>query len=64
VTDILLVDFGTRRVKSVAASVGRLEVLDEAPAASPDSRFGPAGDFEGKLNDGRNRPGEHPREYE
>jgi sugar (pentulose or hexulose) kinase len=44
--DILLVDFGTSRVKSVVASLDSLKVLDEAQVASPDPRFGPAGEVE------------------
>jgi FGGY family of carbohydrate kinases, N-terminal domain len=44
--DILLVDFGTSRVKSVVASLDSLKVLDEAQIASPDPRFGPAGEVE------------------
>ena len=44
--DILLVDFGTSRVKSVVVSLGSLKVLDEAQVASPDPRFGPAGEVE------------------
>jgi sugar (pentulose or hexulose) kinase len=44
--DILLVDFGTSRVKSVVVSLDSLEVLDEAQVASPDPRFGPAGEVE------------------
>jgi FGGY family of carbohydrate kinases, N-terminal domain len=45
-TDILLVDFGTSRVKSVVASLDSLKVLDEAQVASPDPRCGPAGEVE------------------
>lgn len=44
--DILLVDFGTSRVKSVVVSLDALKVLDEAQVASPDPRFGPAGEVE------------------
>jgi sugar (pentulose or hexulose) kinase len=44
--DILLVDFGTSRVKSVVVSLDSLKVLDEAQVASPDPRFGPAGEVE------------------
>jgi hypothetical protein len=44
--DILLVYFGTSRVKSVVVSLDSLEVLDEAQVASPVPRFGPAGEVE------------------
>jgi hypothetical protein len=44
--DILLIDFGTSRVKSVVVSLDSLKVLDEAQIASPDPRFGPAGEVE------------------
>jgi sugar (pentulose or hexulose) kinase len=44
--DILLVDFGTSRVKSVVVSLETLKVLDEAQIASPDPSFGPAGEVE------------------
>ncbi|MBW5435823.1 hypothetical protein FXB41_13830 [Bradyrhizobium canariense] len=44
--DILLVDFGTSRVKSVVVSMDSHKVLDEAQAASPAPRFGPAGEVE------------------
>jgi sugar (pentulose or hexulose) kinase len=44
--DILLVDFGTSRVKSVVASLDSLKVVDEAQVASPAPRFGPAGEVE------------------
>jgi sugar (pentulose or hexulose) kinase len=44
--DILLVDFGTSRVKSVVVSLDSLKVLDEAQVASPDPHFGPAGEVE------------------
>jgi sugar (pentulose or hexulose) kinase len=45
-TEILLVDFGTSRVKSVVVSLDRLKVLEEAQVASPEPRFGPAGEVE------------------
>jgi hypothetical protein len=60
--DILLVDFGTSRVKSVVASLDSLKVLNEAQIASPDPRFGPAGLRQhsdrilGEIDDGRSRP--------
>jgi gluconokinase len=44
--DILLVDFGTSRVKCVVWSPGSRKVLDEAQVASPEPRFGPAGEVE------------------
>ncbi|MCP3384582.1 FGGY family carbohydrate kinase [Bradyrhizobium sp. CCGUVB4N] len=44
--DILLVDFGTSRVKSVVVSTGSYKVLDEAQTASPVPSFGPAGEVE------------------
>jgi len=45
-TDILLVDFGTSRVKSVVVSLDSGDVLDEAQIASPVPRFGPLGEVE------------------
>ena len=45
-TDILLVDFGTSRVKSVVVSLDSLQVRDEAQVASPEPHFGPAGEVE------------------
>jgi sugar (pentulose or hexulose) kinase len=44
--DILLVDFGTSRVKSVVVSTDSYKVLDEAQTASPSPVFGPAGEVE------------------
>ena len=44
--DILLVDFGTSRVKCVLWSPESQAVLDEAQVASPAPRFGPAGEVE------------------
>jgi hypothetical protein len=44
--DILLIDFGTSRVKSVVVSLDSLKVLDEMQIASPAPRFGPAGEVE------------------
>lgn len=44
--DILLVDFGTSRVKSVVVSLETLKILDETQMASPDPSFGPAGEVE------------------
>jgi sugar (pentulose or hexulose) kinase len=44
--DILLVDFGTSRVKSVVVSLDSLKILDQAQVASPDPQFGPLGEVE------------------
>jgi sugar (pentulose or hexulose) kinase len=44
--EILLVDFGTSRVKSVVWSPDAHRVLDEAQVASPQPRFGSAGEVE------------------
>lgn len=44
--DILLVDFGTSRVKSVVVSTDSYKVLDEAQSASPAPSFGPEGEVE------------------
>ncbi len=44
--DILLVDFGTSRVKCVVWSPDTRKVLDEAQLPSPEPRFGSAGEVE------------------
>jgi hypothetical protein len=45
-TDILLVDFGTSRIKCVLWSPETQAVLDETQVASPEPRFGSSGEVE------------------